>query len=252
MIISEIINNALLKYPEISRVEYGDNDAIVIGDYLYLTCHINVFNTDNCIIVRSNHDNISMASFYNEGGLSNMYNKITGNHSWNVSSNDFMIHGTGKTVAIIQISTLQIIKCYYFPNNRSYLEIHRSYDRVIIVDHSIHESYILNSWISDEFYQVIHGICKVYGDYLIAFPDDDYDASDSLSLIEVSSRTEYVLGNELYNRGIDYVEYSSCYFDTNTKTLYFKGFLSEKQYSITLDYIKQRYGKDNTNDDLPF
>lgn len=132
------------------------------------------------------------------------------------------------------------------------MEIHRSYDRVIIVDHSIHESYILNSWISDEFYQVIHGICKVYGDYLIAFPDDDYDASDSLSLIEVSSRTEYVLGNELYNRGIDYVEYSSCYFDTNTKTLYFKGFLSEKQYSITLDYIKQRYGKDNTNDDLPF
>ena len=241
---SEIIKQILQKYPSILSAEFSKEKYVILNDYLLFVCNLNLYDTNNCFIVRDERDNVSIFTFFEEGSLSVMNNEMSEhrNISFDVSSKSFQLQGSGFAVAVFQLSNLTHKISFYFPNiNNVYsntITLEKGEEKVLIKDRQNRKSYIINvNEITKDFYLTIDSVCYLYGDYIIAFPDDYYDLESSFSLIELSTKIEYVLAKELEKRDIKFIECSKCYFDTKQRLLYFSDFDSGEKYCITLDYI---------------
>ena len=245
--IDRLVSKILDKYHCFELPEEKKKEAFVFEDHLYLKCYANTYSTDNYIVVRSELENISKREFIAMDNIPPM-NKYGFNKekmdTYDISSPNFNLSGVGAAIAIFKVSSLEIEQVFYFSESLiDSICLQNSTNLAIIVDREAGYTYVIKlDDFQEDFYLTIKGISKVYGNYLVVFPEDPYDNYDvqtSISLVDLKSQKEYILSDELKKKGIEAIDCSNSIYDEKNNILSICSFDDNKITKFSLSYIKR-------------
>lgn len=242
-----IIEHVVQKYPFLS-IGYNENyelsecEYTKIGNLLFLFCMVDTYSTPNYLVLEDgvvigNKDDLLKQDKLDD---LNSIGYMLAKPVFDISSPDFNINGKGYGVAVIDIATIGLLKLYYFTGDWTNSVKMQSHNEDYIVFNFRNILYVLfmNDINADHIYMSLRGErCKCYDNYLLTFPDDNYDVSESISIIDLKNKNEYILSWILEQNGIKHVEISKTYLDLVKREIKITDVYTEKCISVGLDKI---------------